>query len=315
VLGRRRHGDVARAGEVEALAGELGGEAGVGRAARCAHHAQAEPAAAVAALAAADVARDRDEREQLGRRAHDRARHVPRHRPRAAEQDRERPDGHRAAQHRGGEATVVVAGRPVGAGRGGRERAAARVEVGRLGAAQQRPDALHERALGVGLVQGVEQYPLHRGEPPQGTQVGAHRGARHEGDDLPERRLERHGDQRQPAQLGLLDERRRRRLVGDAEPEAQRGHAAVGERADEPALGALVLAELYARGEHHPVGLEPAHGVGQVDRVAAQHERRARRLAARAQLEAERAVVEQIAERQPHALGPPDEPRAAPSSL
>ena len=276
-----------------------------------AHHAQAQPAAAGAALAAAGVAGDRDEREQLGRRAHDRAA------PRAAtpsptppSRTRERPDGHRAAQHRGGEAPVVVAGRPVGAGRGGGERAAARVEVGDLGAAQQRGHALHQRALGVGLVQGVEQYrciEASRRRAPRSALTVA---------PATNETISRNGVSSGTVNSGSPHRSASSTSAGGTascampEPQAERRHAAVGELADEPALGGLVLAELHAGGEHHPVGLQPAHGVGQVDRMAAEHERRAGRLAARAQLEPERPVVEQIAERQPHAIGPPDEPRS-----
>ena len=82
--------------------------------------------------------------------------------------------------------------------------------------------------------------------------------------DGDERHLVRHLEDREALAVGLLDERRRHRLVAEAEPEAQPGQPVTGEPADVGALLGRVGADPEPGRQEELAAFEPRRRVGEL---------------------------------------------------
>jgi hypothetical protein len=115
-------------------------------------------------------------------------------------------------------------------------------------------------------------------------------------DDLAERGLVRHGEDRERTLLRDLDERRWHALEAEADAEAQRGHAAGLELGDECALGLGVAPQPHPGREHDPVATQPARRLVDLHGVGAEHLPRRRVGPSAEQLQAERVLGQQAGE-------------------
>ena len=110
------------------------------------------------------------------------------------------------------------------------------------------------RALRLRRAQRVDEVALERGQPAEDLLLAAGQRAVDEVDDLAERRLVRHREDREAALARDLDERRRHALERQADAEAERARArrpaSCGTSA---ALRVGVAAQPHAGGEHDPV--------------------------------------------------------------
>jgi hypothetical protein len=115
-------------------------------------------------------------------------------------------------------------------------------------------------------------------------------------DDVPERRPQRDGEEREAPPPCLVDQRRGNGPEHKLDPEAESRRLRRVELGDEPALRAGAAPQARARGEHDPVRLEPRRRTLDLDRVRARHAPIERFGAAGQELQAKLLMADEIPE-------------------